>query len=192
VSSRKIQEVSDAPTAYMLTADAMLMLFNGVSIFVWLGRHLPLELRSTAIAMADKLRFQNELPADVSVEVVKQGLEGPAFKDLFPDWRTVQEAALSAAKVLRAMGGNDQEVAEAAMTSSHAVDVLAMAQLQPEEPPPADVGSGERQVATCSGCAVTPRKPILFPPGHASTCVLLTSTYATPILADVLGQHVYY
>lgn len=142
VTSRQIKPVSEEPSAYMLTADAMLLLYNGATLFVWLGKRTPAALRTDALALADKFKFQNDLPKEAPVEIVKQGLEGPVFKSALPDWRNVQAAALAAAKTLRAAEAAEEADATAA---AHAVDVLAMAAHQPEEAPPVDDGSGTKQ-----------------------------------------------
>ena len=152
MTSRQIKPVSDAPSAYMLTANAMLLLYNGATLFAWLGKRTPAALRSDALALADKFKFQRDLPKDAPVEIVKQGLEGPVFKAALPDWRAVQAAALSAAKALRAAGSEGEGGA------AHAVDVLAMAAQQPEEEAPVDDGSGAKkaraQIAHCAVCAL--------------------------------------
>jgi hypothetical protein len=154
VASRKIQPVPESLTARMLTADAMILIYSSNTIYVWLGKHLPAELRSTALSMADKLRFQNDLPADAHISLMKQGLEGPDFQSLFPDWHEAQVAALAELKALKAAdaatGGSS--------ASSRAVDVAAMALGAQLPEAPVDDGSGSKQVSYAAALRANTRE----------------------------------
>jgi hypothetical protein len=144
VASRKIQPVSDAPSAEMLTPDAFVLVYHGGSLFAWLGSHLPNALRSGALSVADELCASDKPPEGVRVEVVKQGLEGPEFCSAFDDWSDVAAAARGEAKRLQAEAavGDDGD----APAASRRADAKAMAQggVQPE--PPVDDGTGAKQV----------------------------------------------
>lgn len=132
----------------MLTADAMILVHASNTIYAWLGKHLPEELRSTALSMVDKLRFQNDLPADAGVALIKQGLESPDFQSLFPDWQEAQAAALGELKALKAA----DSATSGSSASSRAVDVAAMAATAQLPEAAVDDGSASKQVCSKPSC----------------------------------------
>jgi hypothetical protein len=134
-------EVDAQPSACMLTADAMLMMYAGGAMWLWQGKALPDELRRNAFSMVDKLRFQNDLPQSAAVNIVKQGLEGPLFTQCFSDWDAVQQAALGEAKVIAVNGSRDGDGEK-----GRAVDLVALAKGGSEEEAMVDDGSGKKQV----------------------------------------------
>lgn len=96
MESKTFHEVTAEPSAYMLSEDALVSLLSGSTLFMWTGKGVPLEFRNRVFELADDLKAANSLPADYSVEVVKQTLEGPLFTQHFPDWDNVQMEAAGA------------------------------------------------------------------------------------------------
>lgn len=157
VVSQAVQEVTDAPSAYMLSEDALVALHSGSTLFMWTGRGVPLSLRSSIFELADEIKSANSLPADCTVEVVKQALEGPLFTQHFPDWDSAQLEAAGLAKSIAVKG--DEAVNGAAVTA-RAADFKA-ASTNPE-PPMVDDGSGTKKAC--------PRTPYLHMRLWASPC----------------------
>lgn len=151
VASKAIQEVTTAPSAYMLSEDALVSLNSGSTLFMWTGKGVPLDLRSKVFEIADEIKTANNLPEDCTVEIVKQNLEGPLFTQHFADWDSVQMEAAGVAKSIAVKGEEAVKgAAEPPAATARAADFKA-ACTNPE-PPMVDDGSGTKKV--CSGiCA---------------------------------------
>jgi hypothetical protein len=93
VTSKTIQEVTTEPSAYMLSADALVALHTASTLFMWTGKAVPMQLRTTIFEIADEIKTANGLPEACTIEVVKQTLEGPLFTQHFPDWDSAQMEA---------------------------------------------------------------------------------------------------
>lgn len=147
VASKEIKPVDEAPSAYMLTSDAFLIMRAGGSLWLWVGKAVPLALRGEAFAIAEAVKSDNSIAAEMPVEVVKQSLEGPLFTAHFEDWDSVQLAAAQEAKRIAVLGAEAATAAadaEAAETRKR--DLEALAAGGQEAPAMVDDGSGKKQV----------------------------------------------
>jgi gelsolin len=174
VVSRRIQPLEAALTAHMLTGDAMLMIYGGGAISAWLGQRVPLELRDAALSTAEKLRFQNDLPKEARVEVVRQGLEGPVFRQHFPDWDAVQRAALAENKAAAAQGAGAN-----AATAARRADVQAMAASGAALEAMPDDGSGVKKVWRIEKFEAVPLPEAEHGRFSTGDCYLVLYTFAT-------------
>lgn len=152
VASKTIQDVTEAPSAYMLSEDALVALCSGSTLFMWTGKGVPLELRSTIFELADEIKTANGLPETCTVEVVKQTLEGPLFTQHFADWDSAQIEAAGVAKSIAVKGEEAVKgAAEPPAVAARTADFKAATTCP--EPPMVDDGSGTKKVQ-CMLCLV--------------------------------------
>lgn len=150
--------VDAAPSAYMLTSDAFLIMHAGGSMWAWIGKAVPLALRDEAFEAIDSVKAENGIAEEVSVEIVKQALEGPLFTAHFEDWDAAQLAAVQEAKRIAALGAEAATAAtDAEAAEARKRDLEALAARGNEEPAMVDDGSGKKQVRwqtphACSSC----------------------------------------
>lgn len=158
VESQEIMAVDAAPSAYMLTSDAFLIMRAGGSMWAWIGKAVPLALRDEAFEAIDSVKAENGIAEEVSVEIVKQALEGPLFTAHFEDWDGAQLAAVQEAKRIAALGAEAATAAtDAEAAEARKRDLEALAARGNEEPAMVDDGSGTKQVRrqtphACSSC----------------------------------------
>ena len=84
-----------------LTSDSLFVLHASGKIYVWIGNGVSSELKKKAVETGTAFLEQNKLPADLqiqarisvegkgngtSVQVVKEKMESPMFKDSFQKW----------------------------------------------------------------------------------------------------------
>eukprot|EP00892_Ulva_mutabilis_P012906 jgi/Ulvmu1/9989/UM059_0038.1 len=147
VESKEFKAVDESPSAYMLTSDVFLVMHAGGSLWLWMGKAVPLALRDEAFAIAESIKADNNIGADVPVEVVKQALEGPLFTAHFEDWDGVQLAAAQEAKRIATLGAEAATAAADAETAeARKRDLESLAAGAQEEPAMVDDGSGKKQV----------------------------------------------
>lgn len=147
VESKETKAVEAVPSAYMLTSDVLLVMHAGSSVFVWIGKAVPMALRDEAFAIADAIKADNGIGAEVPVEAVKQSLEGPLFTAHFEDWDSVQLAAVQEAKRIAVLGAEAATAAaDAEAAEARKRDLEALAAGGSEEPAMVDDGSGTKKV----------------------------------------------
>eukprot|EP01024_Parvocaulis_polyphysoides_P040084 TRINITY_DN3640_c0_g4_i2.p1 TRINITY_DN3640_c0_g4~~TRINITY_DN3640_c0_g4_i2.p1 ORF type:complete len:918 (-),score=215.37 TRINITY_DN3640_c0_g4_i2:1688-4390(-) len=83
-------EITDRPLSeQMLQEDGSFFLIAAGQVFVWVGSGVDSSNKPKAMQGAQELlKTDDELPTDLPVKMVKQGLERPLFKQNFPDWGT--------------------------------------------------------------------------------------------------------
>lgn len=147
IESKETKAVEVNPSAYMLTSDVFLVMHAGGSVFVWIGKAVPMALRDDAFTIADAVKADNGIAAEVPVEVVKQALEGPLFTAHFDDWDGVQLAAVQEAKRIAVLGAEAATAAaDAEAAEARKRDLEALAAGGAEEPAMVDDGSGKKKV----------------------------------------------
>lgn len=147
VDTKEVKAVEAAPSAFMLTSDAFLFMHAGTSLWVWIGKTVPMTLRDQAFEIAETLKADNGITSDTPVEVVKQALEGPLFTAHFEDWDGAQLAAVQEAKRIAVLGAEAATAAaDAEAAEARKRDLEALAARGQTEPAMVDDGSGKKQV----------------------------------------------